>query len=254
MTYKEKLEELIKDNEKIKNRDFNKYRENAIKIMEIMDLIKNRESRNKIRRCINEFENALMLDLENTETYTELEKLVVALRKKEKISEEVAKEKIYREFQNANKIGKEEYNTITLNDNHIERNLIIEPVEGFDKNNSIDNYFVHIYSKTSGFGKKEHKIMKIHNGEDETNRLRNIQKIALYCELKNDNEPKKCILNSAQNAVENIGNEIISGMLFQNLIETDEKYEEYKKIVKEVETEINRWHRYRKEDKVDITR
>jgi len=38
-------------------------------------------------------------------------------------------------------------------------------------------------------------------------------------------------------------------MLFQNLIETDEKYEKYKNIVKKVEKDINVWHKNREEER-----
>ena len=249
MTYKEKLEELIKYNDRIKNRDANKYRENAIKIIEIMDQIKNRESRNKIIRSINEFEAAIMLDMESSRAYTELEKLIIAVRRKENISDEKARERIYNEFQNANKIGNEGYNAVNLSENSVERSMIIEPLEGFDKNNYLDSYLIHLYCKARGFGNKEHKTMKINNDEEENYRLKTLQKVILYSELKNDNEPKKCILNSAQNATGSIENEIISGMLFQNLIETDEKYEQYKNLVKEVEKDINVWHKNREEER-----
>lgn len=238
MTYKEKMEELIKYNERIKNKDENKYKENAIRIIEIMEKIKDREARSKIIKMIKELENNLILDIENVQAYTELEKLIKAVRKKLNISEEEAKNIIENELKRASKIGKDNYNSISINKGVLERSLIIEPIEGFDNNNNFEMYTLHVYSKMKNYSPTEHKIMKINNGEEENCRLKNMQKIIAYSELKNDIKGKECILDCAQKAVGAMENEVIRGALFQNLLETDERFIEYKNIVKEVEREI----------------
>lgn len=113
MTYKEKIESLVNLNEKLKkNTDL--YKENAEKIINIMNSIINNESKEEIIINISAFESKLRQDVEKEKENSELQKFTRYIREFSgvNVSEDKLNSEINRGFKEAIMIGNTKFNNV----------------------------------------------------------------------------------------------------------------------------------------------
>lgn len=242
MTYKEKMESLINLNEKLKkNTDL--YKENAEKIIGIMNLIINRESKEEIIISISAFESKLLQDVEKEKENSELQKFTRYIREFSgvNVSEDKLNSEINRGFKEAIMIGNTKFNNVAnLQNQSIE-------IKGYNKEEKC--YVIEVNNK--GTISEIYLDPEMENAELLVNMQKNIvlDKISeKYIGLEKNFS--KVILEDSIKATDKINLPIVSGMLLKDLVRGKNEYIKNNKIIKDMELELREWGK----SKVDITR
>ena len=242
MTYKEKMESLINLNEKLKkNTDL--YKENAEKIIGIMNLIINRESKEEIIISISAFESKLLQDVEKEKENSELQKFTRYIREFSgvNVSEDKLNSEINRGFKEAIMIGNTKFNNVAnLQNQSIE-------IKGYNKEEKC--YVIEVNNK--GTISEIYLDPEMENAELLVNMQKNIvlDKISeKYIGLEKNFS--KVILEDSIRATDKINLPIVSGMLLKDLVRGKNEYIKNNKIIKDMELELREWEK----SKVDITR
>ena len=242
MTYKEKMESLINLNEKLKkNTDL--YKENAEKIIGIMNSIINRESKEKIIISISAFESKLLQDVEKEKENSELQKFTRYIREVSgaNVSENGLNSEISKGFKEAIMIGNIKCNSIAnLENQSLE-------IKGYNKE---ENYYV-IEVDNDGVINEIYLEPEMENAELLVNMQKNIvlDKISTkYIGLEKNFS--QVILEDSIKATDKIRLPIVSGMLLKDLVRGRDEYAKNNGVIKEMELELKEWEK----EKVDITR
>lgn len=242
MTYKEKMESLINLNEKLKkNTDL--YKENAEKIIGIMNLIINRESKEEIIISISAFESKLLQDVEKEKENSELQKFTRYIREVSgaNVSENGLNSEISKGFKEAIMIGNTKCNSIANWGNQSFE------IKGYNKE---ENYYV-IEVDNDGVINEIYLEPEMENAELLVNMQKNIvlDKISTkYIGLEKNFS--QVILEDSIKATDKIRLPIVSGMLLKDLVRGREEYAKNNGVIKEMELELKEWEK----EKVDITR
>ena len=242
MTYKEKIESLINLNEKLKkNTDL--YKENAEKIIGIMNSIINRESKEEIIISISAFESKLLQDVEKEKENSELQKFTRYIREVSgaNVSENGLNSEISKGFKEAIMIGNTKCNSIAnLGNQSFE-------IKGYNKE---ENYYV-IEVNNDGVINEIYLEPEMENAELLVNMQKNIvlDKISTkYIGLEKNFS--QVILEDSIKATDKIRLPIVSGMLLKDLVRGRDEYAKNNGVIKEMELELKEWEK----EKVDITR
>ena len=242
MTYKEKIESLINLNEKLKkNTDL--YKENAEKIIGIMNSIINRESKEEIIISISAFESKLLQDVEKEKENSELQKFTRYIREVSgaNVSENGLNSEISKGFKEAIMIGNTKCNSIAnLGNQSFE-------IKGYNKE---ENYYV-IEVNNDGVINEIYLEPEMENAELLVNMQKNIvlDKISTkYIGLEKNFS--QVILEDSIKATDKIRLPIVSGMLLKDLVRGRDEYAKNNGVIKEMELELKEW----KKEKVDITK
>lgn len=242
MTYKEKMESLINLNEKLKkNTDL--YKENAEKIIGIMNLIINRESKEEIIISISAFESKLLQDVEKEKENSELQKFTRYIREVSgaNVSENGLNSEISKGFKEAIMIGNIKCNSIANLENQSFE------IKGYNKE---ENYYV-IEVDNDGVINEIYLEPEMENAELLVNMQKNIvlDKISTkYIGLEKNFS--QVILEDSIKATDKIRLPIVSGMLLKDLVRGRDEYAKNNGVIKEMELELKEWEK----EKVDITR
>ena len=242
MTYKEKMESLINLNEKLKkNTDL--YKENAEKIIGIMNSIINRESKEEIIISISAFESKLLQDVEKEKENSELQKFTRYIREVSgaNVSENGLNSEISKGFKEAIMIGNIKCNSIANLENQSFE------IKGYNKE---ENYYV-IEVDNDGVINEIYLEPEMENAELLVNMQKNIvlDKISTkYIGLEKNFS--QVILEDSIKATDKIRLPIVSGMLLKDLVRGRDEYEKNNGVIKEMELELKEWEK----EKVDITR
>lgn len=242
MTYKEKMESLINLNEKLKkNTDL--YKENAEKIIGIMNSIINRESKEEIIISISAFESKLLQDVEKEKENSELQKFTRYIREVSgaNVSENGLNSEISKGFKEAIMIGNIKCNSIANLENQSFE------IKGYNKE---ENYYV-IEVDNDGVINEIYLEPEMENAELLVNMQKNIvlDKISTkYIGLEKNFS--QVILEDSIKATDKIRLPIVSGMLLKDLVRGRDEYAKNNGVIKEMELELKEWEK----EKVDITR
>ena len=242
MTYKEKIESLINLNEKLKkNTDL--YKENAEKIIGIMNSIINRESKEKIIISISAFESKLLQDVEKEKENSELQKFTRYIREVSgaNVSENGLNSEISKGFKEAIMIGNTKCNSIANLENQSFE------IKWYNKE---ENYYV-IEVDNDGVINEIYLEPEMENAELLVNMQKNIvlDKISTkYIGLEKNFS--QVILEDSIKATNKIRLPIVSGMLLKDLVRGRDEYAKNNGVIKEMELELKEWEK----EKVDITR
>lgn len=242
MTYKEKIESLINLNEKLKkNTDL--YKENAEKIIGIMNSIINRESKEEIIISISAFESKLLQDVEKEKENSELQKFTRYIREVSgaNVSENGLNSEISKGFKEAIMIGNIKCNSIANLENQSFE------IKGYNKE---ENYYV-IEVDNDGVINEIYLEPEMENAELLVNMQKNIvlDKISTkYIGLEKNFS--QVILEDSIKATDKIRLPIVSGMLLKDLVRGRDEYAKNNGVIKEMELELKEWEK----EKVDITR
>ncbi len=242
MTYKEKIESLVNLNEKLKkNTDL--YKENAEKIINIMNSIINNESKEEIIINISAFESKLRQDVEKEKENSELQKFTRYIREFSgvNVSEDKLNSEINRGFKEAIMIGNTKFNNVAnLQNQSIE-------IKGYNKEEKC--YVIEVNNK--GTISEIYLDPEMENAELLVNMQKNIvlDKISTkYIGLEKNFS--QVILEDSIKATDKIRLPIVSGMLLKDLVRGRDEYAKNNGVIKEMELELKEWEK----EKVDITR
>ena len=242
MTYKEKIESLVNLNEKLKkNTDL--YKENAEKIINIMNSIINNESKEEIIINISAFESKLRQDVEKEKENSELQKFTRYIREFSgvNVSEDKLNSEINRGFKEAIMIGNTKFNNVAnLQNQSIE-------IKGYNKEEKC--YVIEVNNK--GTISEIYLDPEMENAELLVNIQKNIvlDKISTkYIGLEKNFS--QVILEDSIKATDKIRLPIVSGMLLKDLVRGRDEYAKNNGVIKEMELELKEWEK----EKVDITR
>ena len=242
MTYKEKIESLVNLNEKLKkNTDL--YKENAEKIINIMNSIINNESKEEIIINISAFESKLRQDVEKEKENSELQKFTRYIREFSgvNVSEDKLNSEINRGFKEAIMIGNTKFNNVAnLQNQSIE-------IKGYNKEEKC--YVIEVNNK--GTISEIYLDPEMENAELLVNMQKNIvlDKISTkYIGLEKNFS--QVILEDSIKATNKIRLPIVSGMLLKDLVRGRDEYAKNNGVIKEMELELKEWEK----EKVDITR
>ena len=242
MTYKEKIESLVNLNEKLKkNTDL--YKENAEKIINIMNSIINNESKEEIIINISAFESKLRQDVEKEKENSELQKFTRYIREFSgvNVSEDKLNSEIKRGFKEAIMIGNTKFNNVAnLQNQSIE-------IKGYNKEEKC--YVIEVNNK--GTISEIYLDPEMENAELLVNMQKNIvlDKISTkYIGLEKNFS--QVILEDSIKATDKIRLPIVSGMLLKDLVRGRDEYAKNNGVIKEMELELKEWEK----EKVDITR